>query len=83
METRAEMSTCPVCGWTIGPVPALHGVMLHLEYLMHATQRQDEAHHSPRFLLTAAQARELAAALQKHAALSESGGPQGAGLPKH
>ena len=83
METSDETPTSPVCGWNIGAVPALNAVMLSLDYLTHATQRPDEAHHSPRFLLNAALARELAAALQKHAELSESSGPPGSGLPRH
>ena len=78
-----EIPTCPVAGWQIGPVSALQAVMVRLDYLTHATQAAQEANQSPQYVLTDAQARELADALRKHAALSESGGPQGAGFPQH
>lgn len=81
--SEAEIPLSPIAGWTIAPVSAYRAVMLSLDFLAHATQQPDEALHSPHFVLTVQQARELAAALTKHAALSESGGPQGAGLPKH
>jgi hypothetical protein len=83
MNEREDIQTSPVTGWTVAPVSAMHAVMLRLDYLTHATQPLDQAHHSPQYILNAAQARQLAEALQRQAALSEIGGPQGTGLPKH
>lgn len=78
-----ETPTAPVAGWTIAPVSALHAVMLRLDCLMSPMQGHEDAHTSRTYILTAPQAQELAEALQKHAALAQSGGPQGAGMPKH
>lgn len=84
MNEKAEpIATAPVAGWTIAPVSAYRAVMLGLDYLSHAGQAHDQAHQSPQYILTVPQALELAAALTKHAALASSGGPEGAGLPKH
>lgn len=78
-----EIPTAPVTGWDAGTIPAYGAVMLCLHYLTHPSQQLQDAHRSPQFVLTASQARELAAALQKKAEQLDAGSTQGSGLPKH
>lgn len=73
----------PVVGWDVHFVAPLLGVTLRLDFLTTAMQQPEDAHHSPQYILTAPQARALADALQRSAALSESADAQGAGFQKH
>ena len=82
MDEKDSIALAPVAGWQIAPISAYEAVMLRLDYLTHAMQRPDEAHQTPHFSMTAAQALELSEALKKHAALATQGTP-GAGLPSH
>lgn len=51
-----DLPTCPVSGWTTGAVSSMRAVIVTLEYLTHPTQRPEEAHQSPRYILNAQQA---------------------------
>lgn len=82
MSEKDSIALAPVAGWQIAPISAYQAVMLRLDYLTHSTQRPEEAHQTPQFALTAAQALELSEALKKHAALAMQGTP-GAGLTSH
>ena len=81
-RTQEEITLSPVVGWQVGPIQAYEAVMLRLDFLSHALQRADEAHPSPNFVLTAAQALELSETLKKHAGVATQGTP-GNGVPKH
>jgi len=81
--SQEEIPLNPIAGWQVGPISAHRAVMLRLDFLTHPMQRPDEAHQTPQLVLTAPQAQELAEALQRAAGRATSGGPEGAGVPKH
>lgn len=78
-----EIPLYPVSGWEIAPIPAYGALFIRPAFLSHPTQKPEEADPGRRYLLTAAQARELRDAIDRTLHLLESGAPQGTGLPKH
>lgn len=79
---KEEIGLAPITGWDVGPIAQMQAVILRLDYLTHATQRQDEAQTTPKMVMTAALALELSEALKKHAQLAMQATP-GAGQPRH
>jgi hypothetical protein len=78
-----EVPLAPMTGWEVAPISAHEAIVLRLSYLTHQTQRLDEAHKSPRFVMSALQCQQLIEALQSKLEVLKSGPPSGSGLPKH
>lgn len=55
-----DIATMPVTAWELKSVPAMGALMIQLSYLSHSMQSLQDAHRSPHYVLTLAQARELA-----------------------
>lgn len=68
---RDELQLCPVTGWAGGTLPGSN-VLLDLEYIRDPSQLTSGARHQIRFAMTAAQALQLAALLQRMAAATSS-----------
>jgi len=83
MSERDNIPLCPVSGWEVGIVSSLRGVIVRFKILTSALQTPEESQTTQTFVLTATQARDLAASLVDKSHLTESGGPEGAGFPKH
>ena len=54
------LSTCPVAGYTINRTVQHNALVLTFQYLTSPQQKPEEAHVSPNFVMTQAQAVELA-----------------------
>ncbi len=81
-KDSASIPLSPVAGWSVSTIPTYTAVMLRLDFLLHATQRPEEAQHTPNLLLNAQQALELSELLRKAAESALQGIP-GDGLAKH
>lgn len=60
-----DIPVSPVSGWLLSPVPQYDAVILSLDYLSGTSAADQTASKSPVYTLTAAQARELIAALER------------------
>lgn len=78
-----EIPLFPVAGWEIAPISAYGAIFIRPAFLSHPAQKLEEADPGRRYLLTAAQARELRDAIDRALHHLETGAPQGTGLPKH
>lgn len=83
MNSNDELQLAPIAGWEIKSIAAFGALILRLDYLTHATQKPDEPHQTPNFVMNTAQARELAQRILAGCEKLESGPPPGTGLPKH
>lgn len=54
------LSTCPVAGYTINRTLQHKALVLTFQYLTSSQQKPEDAHVSPNFVMTQAQAVELA-----------------------
>jgi hypothetical protein len=83
MSKNDEIPLCPIAGWSVGPVKAYEAVAFKLDFLTNPLQKLSEANTTPHFLVTTAQALELAEALQKAVQKVQSAEFQAAPGPKH
>lgn len=73
----------PVTGFSSAPIAAFGAVMLQIQYVDNPAQPVGQAHQSPNYVLTAAQARELVQQIVRTLGVLESvTAPQG-GKPQH
>jgi len=82
MEEK-DLVLFPVAGWEIATIPHIGALFIRLAFLSHQFQKIEEADPGRRYVFQAAQARELRDAIDRALQTLESGGPQGAGEPKH
>lgn len=78
-----ELILFPVTGWEVAPISAYGAIFIRPAFLAHPMQKMEEADPGRRYLLTAAQAKELRDAIDRTLLRLQSGEPQGSGLPKH
>lgn len=75
--------TAPVAGWSISQVKAYEALFLRFDFLTNFLQPLKEANQSPNFLLTAAQAEELATVLMQSVQKLKTAEFQAAPGPRH
>jgi biofilm regulator BssS len=77
------ISLNPVSGWAINHIKAHEAMFIKFDFLTSPMQPLNEANQSPNFLLTVAQAEELAMALTASAQKVRSAEFQATPGPKH
>ena len=73
----------PVAGWTVSQVKAYDAMFLRFDFLTNQLQPISEANRSPNFLLTLAQAEELAMVLTRAVQKLRTDAFQAAPGPRH
>lgn len=73
----------PVITSNVVGIAEINGVIVRLDFVTHAEQTPKDATASPNFILTSAQARQLATNLVDAAALIEKAAIESAAAPKH
>lgn len=78
-----DLSVNPIAGWEVKTVEAMQALLVEFSYVSTPFQRPEEAQKTPLLVLTAQQAKDLIAVLQKGVDRVESSGISSPPGPRH
>ena len=78
-----ELSVNPIAGWEVKTVEAMQALLVEFSYVSTPFQRPEEAQKTPLLALTAQQAKDLIAVLQKGVDRVEGSGISSPPGPRH